>query len=203
MSALSLTGLPQMETLVLQRRPASPMTPEEFFVFCQANQEYRLEQTQEGEIVVKTLASTEHGRRNFMLTGALGVWAHEDDEGYGFDSSTGFKLPNGAICSPDCSWVRKERYDALTEKEKRKFAPICPDFVVELRSETDSLSELQEKMEEYRENGAMLGILIDPKNKTVHFYRPNKSVETVKKPSTITCDPEMPGLVFPGNLFWS
>jgi Uma2 family endonuclease len=179
------------------------MTPEEFFVFCQANQEYRLEQTKEGEIIVKMPAGTESGRRNFMLSGVLSVWALQNGEGEGFDSSTGFTLPNGAIRSPDCSWIRKERYDALAEKQKQKFAPICPDFVVELRSETDTIAELKEKMEEYLENGAILGILIDPKSQMVYFYRPNKPVEMVKKPSAISCDPEMPGLVFPGNLFWS
>jgi Uma2 family endonuclease len=92
------------------------MTPEEFFVFCQANQEYRLEQTKEGEIIVKMPAGTESGRRNFELSVVLGIWSHQNDEGYGFDSSTGFTLPNGAIRSPDCSWIRKERYDTLTEK---------------------------------------------------------------------------------------
>jgi Uma2 family endonuclease len=176
------------------------MTPDEFLVFCQANQEYRLEQTKEGEIVVKTPAGTESGRRNFMLSGVLSVWTVQNGEGYGFDSSTGFKLPNGAIRSPDCSWVQKERYDSLTDKQKQKFAPLCPDFAVELRSDTDTLVELQEKMEEYRENGAILGVLIDPKNQMVHFYRPNKPIEIIKKPAMISCDPEMPGLVFPGNL---
>jgi Uma2 family endonuclease len=155
-----------------------------------------------GEISIKMSTGGESGRRNLELSIEFGIWKRLNEEkGVGFDSSTGFTFDK-SVRSPDLSWVKKERWDALTDEQKNKFIPLCPDFAVEIRSDTDSLTELKAKMEEYKANGASLSILIDPKNKTVFLYRPDNEVETLENPSSISCDPEMPGLTFPTKIFW-
>jgi Uma2 family endonuclease len=120
----------------------------------------------------------------------------KDGTGLSFDSSTGFRLPNGAIRSPDASWVKTQRWQALTEEQRRGFAPLCPDFVMELRSATDQLSTLQDKMQEYIDNGARLGWLIDPSERRVYIYRPGLPIEQLDAPSTLNGDPVLPGFVF-------
>src|SRR5262249_46606376 len=122
-------------------------------------------------------------------------WAETDDTGLTFGSSTGFTLPNGAIRSPDASWVRRERWDALTKEQRTRFAPICPDFVVELRSPTDRLSDLHDKMQEYIDNGARLGWLIDLIDKRAYIYRPGQPVESLDDPATLNGDPVLPGFI--------
>jgi Uma2 family endonuclease len=179
------------------------MSNEEFFDFCQENQEYRIERTALGEIHIDMPTKTETGRLNALLIGLLYVWVTQEKTGYIFDSSTGFTLPSGAIFSPDVSWIKKERYDALSKEQKSQFAPICPDFVAEIRSSSDNLKPLQEKMQEYIENGVILGILLDPKNKIVHLYRPGQDVQTLVSPETISCEPEMPGLVLDINMLFA
>ena len=161
------------------------MSDDEFFDFCQRNRDLRIERTQEGDIIIMPPAGTKSGGRNFNLIVKFGIWAEQDGKGKGFDSSSGFTLPNGAVRSPDLAWVRKERWEALSEEEQRKFAPLCPDFVVELRSATDSVQRLREKMEEYMENGAELGWLIDPKNKRVHVYRAGGEIEILENPTKV------------------
>jgi len=143
------------------------------------------------------------GNRNFELTGSFAVWARQDGTGLGFDSSSLFSLPNGAKRSPDLCWIRKERWDALTDDEQEKFSPICPDFVVELRSPSDSLKRLKKKMEEYVENGAQLGWLIDPLKKTVHVYRPQAAVEILDDPETISGEPLLPGFTLNVRALWN
>jgi Uma2 family endonuclease len=145
---------------------------------------------------------TKTGNRNLKLTQRLANWTDEDGTGIAFDSSTAFKLPNGAVRSPDASWIRRERYDALTEEEQEKFSPICPDFVVELRSRTDTLEELQSKMEEYIANGAQLGWLIDPLEKRLHVYRPLAQVETLDNPESAAGDPVLKGFVLDLREIW-
>ena len=115
------------------------------------------------------------GNKDFELTSQFGIWVQKDRRGKGFGSSTGFTLPNGAVRSPDLAWIRNERWDALSKKEQKVFAPICPDFVVELRSPTDRLGYVKAKMVEYLENGAQLGWLVDPIERTVYIYRPNQN----------------------------
>jgi Uma2 family endonuclease len=135
------------------------------------------------------------GRRNVKITTQLDIWNSQNNLGEVFDSSSGFKLPNGAHRSPDASWVRRERWEALTPEQQEGFAPICPDFVVELRSPSDSLKKIQEKMQEYIENGARLGWLIDRKNRRVEIYRPNRDVEILENPATLSGEDVLPGFV--------
>jgi Uma2 family endonuclease len=174
------------------------LTDEQFFDLCQRNRDYRFERTTSGELLIMSPTGSETGNRNIELAYQLQAWSRQNNLGIAFDSSTGFKLPNGAERSPDVSWIRRERWEALTPKQRKKFAPICPDFVVELRSETDSLKELQEKMREYRDNGAKLGWLIDRKDKRVEIYRPGKDVEIINSPATLSGEDVLP--VFVLNL---
>lgn len=192
------------EPCVLHAAPVlKRMTDDEFFELCAANRELRIEQTAEGDLIVMPPAGSETGRKNADLLIELGIWARQDGQGICFDSSTGFKLPNGAKRSPDVSWVRKERWEALTPQQRQRFAPLCPDFVVELRSETDRLDFLQEKMAEYLANGARLGWLIDPLEHRVYVYRPNRVVECLDHPATVTGDPELPGFALDLGPIWA
>lgn len=150
------------------------MTMAEFYEFCQANRELRIERSASGEVIIMPPAFSDTGNRHLKIAQQLGNWADQDGTGEAFDSSAGFTLPNGATRSPDAAWIRLERWNALTENEKASFAPICPDFVVELESSSDTLSGLQAKMEEYITNGALLGFLIDRKQRQVHIYRPDQ-----------------------------
>lgn len=161
----------------------------EFFEFCQLNKHLRIEMNDEGDLIIMPPTGGKTGNRNFNLIVELGIWAKNDGTGYGFDSSTVFRLPNGAKRSPDLAWVRRERWDALSETEQETFPPLCPDFVVELRSRTDSLDALQEKMREYAACGAQLGWLIDPTERKVYVYRPNATTEILDDPPTISGEP--------------
>ena len=134
---------------------------------------------------------------------AVGVWAESDGTGQVFGSSTGFTLPNGATRSPDVAWVRNDRLDALTEEEWQKFLPLCPDFVLELRSPSDAMGALQKKMEEYRENGAQLGWLLDPVSKRVHVYRPGAAVEVLDNPASVAGEPVLRGFVLDVLQIWA
>ncbi|WP_375504388.1 Uma2 family endonuclease [uncultured Nostoc sp.] len=171
------------------------LTDEQFFQMCQKNRDYRFERTASGELLIMPPTGSDTGNRNFDMVVELGIWNKQTKLGKGFDSSSGFTLPNGAERSPDVSWVKIERWNALTPEQQEKFAPICPDFVVELRSRTDSLKELQEKMQEYIENGAQLGWLIDRKNKRVEIYRPGKDVEILDNPVSLSGENVLPGFV--------
>ncbi|MEQ9483740.1 Uma2 family endonuclease [Coleofasciculus sp. F4-SAH-05] len=171
------------------------LTDDQFFELCQRNRDYRFERTTSGELLIMSPTGSETGNRNIELAYQLQAWSRKNNLGIAFDSSSGFKLPNGAERSPDVSWIRRQRWEALTPTQQKKFAPICPDFVVELRSETDSLKELQEKMREYRDNGAKLGWLIDRKNKRVEIYRPGEDVEILNSPATLSGEDVLPGFV--------
>ncbi len=171
------------------------LTDEQFFKLCQKNRDYRFERTALGELIIMPPTGSDTGRRNVKITTQLEIWNSLNHLGEVFDSSTGFTLPNGAERSPDASWVKIERWNALTIKQQEGFAPICPDFVVELRSRTDSLKDLQNKMNEYIENGAKLGWLIDRKNKRVEIYRPNQEVEILENPVTLSGENVLPGFV--------
>jgi Uma2 family endonuclease len=171
------------------------LTDDQFFQMCQKNRDYRFERTASGELLIMPPTGSDTGRRNVKITTQLDIWNSQSNLGEVFDSSTGFTLPNGAERSPDASWVKIERWNALTPEQQEKFAPICPDFVVELRSRTDSLKDLQEKMQEYIENGAQLGWLIDPKNKRVEIYRPGKDVEILDNPVSLSGENILPGFV--------
>ena len=147
-------------------------------------------------------AGGETGNRNGRLTQQLFNWADNDDSGIAFDSSTGFKLPNGADRSPDASWVKLERWNALNSEQQKKFPPICPDFVVELMSPSDSLKETQDKMKEYRDNGARLGSLINRKSRQVEIYRQDREVEVLESPATVSGEDVLPGFVLNLESIW-
>ena len=177
-------------------------TYEQFYELCQANPDLRLELSANGEVIIMPPAFSDTGNRNFKIAVQLGIWSDQDGTGEAFDSSTGFTLPNGAIRSPDASWIKSDRWNALTDEQKTSFAPICPDFVVELRSSSDTLKSLQNKMQEYVENGALLGFLIDRKNQTVHLYRAARSPEVLQHPELVSGDPELPGFVLQMAKIW-
>lgn len=178
------------------------MTNEQFYEFCQANRDLRIERTASGEVIIMPPAFSDTGNRNFNIAAQLGYWTEKDGTGIGFDSSSGFTLPNGATRSPDASWIKLERWNGLTEAQKASFAPICPDFVIELRSSSDRLKELQEKMQEYIDNGASLGWLIDRQNRKVYIYRPDRQPEILDNPETVSGDPELPGFVLKMTKIW-
>ena len=167
----------------------------EFQELCRANPDLRIERTHTGEVIIMSPACEKTGERNNELSGQLWLWNRQVRLGHVFDSSTGFKLPNSAIRAPDASWVRADRWQALSEEAQSKFPPICPDFVIELRSPTDSETELRAKMEEYLANGAQLGWLIDPKNRQAAIYRRGESTQMLDKPQTVSGDPVLPGFI--------
>jgi Uma2 family endonuclease len=178
------------------------MTDEQFYEFCQANQNLRIERTAAGEVIIMSPTFSDTGNRNSKITAQLEVWAEQDETGEVFDSSTGFTLPNGAMRSPDASWINLERWNALSDAQKASFAPICPDFVIELRSSSDTLSGLQAKLQEYIENGAALGLLIDRQAHAVHVYRPNREPEILENPATVSGEPELPGFELRMARIW-
>jgi Uma2 family endonuclease len=182
--------------------PQTKMTDDQFYPFCQTNRDLRIERAASGEVIVLPPAFSDTGNRNFKAALQLGIWAEQAGMGEGFDSSSGFTLPNGAIRSPDAAWIQSERWQALPPEQKSSFAPICPDFVIELRSASDTLVSLQEKMQEYIENGVRLGLLIDCKQRTVHVYRPGRSPDILENPNAVSCDPELPGLTLQMARIW-
>jgi Uma2 family endonuclease len=178
------------------------MTHKQFYEFCLANRDLRIERTATGDVIIMPPTFSDTGNRSGRVFQQLANWADQDATGEPFDSSSGFTLLNGATRSPDAAWIKLERWNALTAEQQASFAPICPDFVVELRSSSDTLTNLQDKMQEYITNGAMLGWLIDRKNRTVHIYRPNQEPEILDNPETVSGDPELPGFVLGMAKIW-
>jgi len=158
--------------------------------------------TARGEIIIMTPTGSETGRQNNEINYQLTHCAKNDGRGIVFDSSSGFILPNGAQVAPDASWVRRERYEALSPEQRSKFAPLCPDFVIELRSPQDRLPRLQSRLNEYLENGAQLGWLIDPSTRTVHLYLPGQPVTILKDPETVSGDPLLSSFVLDLREVW-
>ena len=191
-----------MTTITLDLNPIIQLTDEQFFELCQHHSYYQFERTASGELIIMTPTGSETGNRNFEIAVQLGIWNKKYNLGFAFDSSTGFKLPNGAERSPDASWVRKERWNALTLEQQQKFAPLCPDFVIELLSPTDSLPKTREKMVEYIENNARLGWLINRKNKQVEIYRSGKDVEIRPTPVTLSGEDVLPYFVLELKEIW-
>ncbi|HKC66000.1 MAG TPA: Uma2 family endonuclease [Pyrinomonadaceae bacterium] len=198
------TFITEQEPLVLHFQPVlKKLSDEEFFEFCRANDEWRIERTAEGDIIILPPTGGKTGIRNFKLIGQFFIWVEANGAGKGFDSSTVFVLPNGAQRSPDLAWVRNERWQALTEEEQEKFPPLCPDFVVELRSRTDSLKMLKAKMQEYIDNGAQLGWLLDPAERKVHVYHPGATVKILNDPKSVSGDPLLPGFTLDVQSLWN
>lgn len=178
------------------------LTDEQFEQIAATNRNLRLERTAKGELVIMPPTGGETGERNLDIEGQLWLWNRQTRLGRAFDSSTGFKLPNGATRSPDASWVAQARWDALTPQQRKKFPPLCPDFVVELLSETDEIEETQAKMQEYLDNGILLGWLIDPITQQVEIYRSDRAVE-VLHPTTLSGEDVLPGFVLNLQLIFS
>ncbi|MGI9068412.1 MAG: Uma2 family endonuclease [Pyrinomonadaceae bacterium] len=178
------------------------LTAAQFEQVCRDNPDLRLELTSNGGLIVMPPAGLRTGKRNFSLSRQLGVWVEKDGTGIGFDSSTGFTLPNRAVLSPDASWVRRAKWDALSEEEQERFAPLCPDFVIELRSRWNTLKAQQDKMEEYLDNGTQLGWLIDPRERLVYVYRVGEEVEVLEDPATVSADPILNGFVLELAELW-
>lgn len=189
--------------IVLRMPPELQMTDDQFFDLCQLNRNLRIERSQRGEILLLTLVGGISSNRNAILTGELGIWTKRDGTGVGFASCTGFTLSIGSVRSPDASWIKLERWNTLSKAQQEKFAPICPDFVVELRPDFEDLEPLQAKMQEYtREPGVRLGWLIDRKNRRVYIYRPGLPEECLENPATVSGDPVLPGFVLNMSEIW-
>ncbi|MEH1912250.1 MAG: Uma2 family endonuclease [Nostoc sp.] len=191
-----------MNALTVNLKPVLELTDEQFFQLCQANRDLRFERTATGELIIMPPTGGETGNRNAGLTAQLWIWNEQNKLGIVFDSSTGFKLPNGADRSPDASWIKLERWDALTEEEKQKFPPICPDFVVELLSPSDSLKVAQEKMKEYIDNGVRLGWLINRKSRQVEIYREGQEVKVLESPVTLSGEDVLQGFILNLATIW-
>ncbi len=178
------------------------MSNQQFYEFCQTNPDLRIERNANGEIIVMPPAFSDTGNRNGRIFGQLYIWSEADGTGEAFDSSSGFTLPNGATRSPDAAWILADHWHALTPEQQASFAPIAPDFVVELRSSSDTLVSLQEKMEEYIANGVRLGLLIDRKSRKVYIYRPEQATEILDNPESVSCEPEMPMFELKMTKIW-
>jgi Uma2 family endonuclease len=196
--------LPQVEIrpVVLKLKPAINLTDDQLFELCQLNGDWRIEYTAQGELIVMPPTGGETSNRNAEITFQVQSWTRQDQTGVAFDSSGGFKLPNGATRSPDAAWVRRSRLAGLTREQKQKFLPLCPDFAIELRSPTDNLRAVLDKMQEYLDNGAQLGWLLDPLTRRVHVYRPQCPPEILEAPSTVSADPLLPGFVLDLRKIW-
>lgn len=190
-----------MTTLTIELKPFV-VTDDQFYKLCQANPELRLERKATGEVVIMPPTGGETGIRNFKISGQLWNWHEQYQSGQAFDSSTGFKLPNGATRSPDACWISQYRWDALPAKQQRGFVPLCPDFVIELRSPTDDIEDTREKMQEYIDNGARLGWLIDPETRTVEIYEPGEEVEILYNPERVSGEPILPGFLLNMKRVW-
>ncbi|MGI9035605.1 MAG: Uma2 family endonuclease [Pyrinomonadaceae bacterium] len=178
------------------------MTPEEFWDFCQENRKLRAELTKDGDVIIMPPTGFETSDRNSEINFQLKLWAKTDKRGKVTDSNGGFILENGAVYAPDSSWTAQKRLEKFTAKQREKFLPLCPDFVLELCSASDNLKDLQKKMAEYIENGARLGWLIDPKNKSVHVYRANGEIEILENPKKVSGEDVLQGFELDLTEIW-
>ncbi|MFG6101789.1 Uma2 family endonuclease [Leptothoe sp. EHU-05/26/07-4] len=185
MTAINLNLEPLVEEL----------SHEQFYRLCMANRDVVMERSSTGKLIIMSPVGGESGRQEANYIIDLGIWNRQTGLGEVFSSSTVFNLPNGGDRSPDAAWITLERWNALTPEQQTKFPPICPDFVIELRSETDRLKPLQKKMQEYLDSGLRLGWLINPQGKTVEIYRPGQAVEVIKCPTTVSGEDVLPGFV--------
>ena len=181
-----------MTAITLNLQPTIKLTDEQFALICSTNRDLRLELTTTGELVIMPPTGGETGKKNSSINAQLWLWNQKYKLGEVFDSSTGFKLPNGATRSPDVSWIKKARWETLTSTQQKKFIPLCPDFVIELRSNSDNLSDLQDKMKEYLANGLILGWLIDPQHKQVEIYQPDRAVKIISNSKKLSGNDVLP-----------
>jgi Uma2 family endonuclease len=183
-----------MTAVILNLDAVTTLTPEQFWEISLTNRDVRLELTAQGKLIVMPPTGWESGKRNASLTGRLLYWSEIDGTGVVFDSSTGFRLPNGAVRSPDAAWVKQDRLDALNPNPE-SFLPLAPNFVIELRSASDSARDLRDKMKEYMDNGVCLGWFLNAKEKEVEIYRLGQTVEVLKSPKSLSGEAVLPGFV--------
>jgi Uma2 family endonuclease len=188
--------------LPLRFRPETPMSDEQLMRFCAANDFLRVERDANGEILVMTPAGSKTSSMNSRITRLLDEWAEADGRGIAFDSNGGFSLPDGSMRAADAAWVARNRWDTLTDAEQSRYAPLCPDFIIELRSPNDGLAELKKKMEQWIANGVQLGWLIDPENKTVSIYRPGECPEILTHPTSVQGDGVVAGFELVMARIW-
>ena len=178
------------------------LTDEQFWQLCQKNDDLRFERSAKGELIIMSPTGGNTSKRNLKIGTQLDIWNSQNNLGEVFDSNGGFRLPNGADRAPDASWVSRQRWDALSPEEQDKFPPLCPDFVAELMSPSDSLEKTRAKMREYIENGAQLGWLINRKKRQVEIYRPSKDVEILENPQRVSGENVLPGFVLDLTSIW-
>lgn len=192
-----------MISLTLNLNSVIKLTREQFYQLCVENPDLKLERNAQGELIIMPPTGGETGRSNVNLILQIASWNEQNQLGEVFDSSTGFTLPNGADRSPDVSWVEKSRWEALTKEQREKFLPLCPDFVIEIMSPSNTLKKIQDKMNEYILNGCRLGWLINRKNQEVEIYRPRQAVELLKSPQTLSGEEVLPGFVLNLQRIWA
>lgn len=188
--------------ITLDLSPALKLTDAQFETICRRNRDLRFERTALGELVIMPPTGGETGARNASLTGQLWLWNRQARLGQAFDASTGFRLPDGSVRSPDAAWISQERWQALSPEQQKGFIPLCPDFAVELKSPTDDWGELQAKLAGDLENGLRLGWLIDPVSRQVKIYQPASPAIALDAPNTLSGGPVLPGFVLdPTEIF--
>jgi Uma2 family endonuclease len=191
-----------MTTVTVNLNSIIKLTNDQFYQLCRDNPDVKFERNANGEIIIMPPTGGETGNRNFELSADFAIWNRQYRLGVCFDSSTCFKLPNGADRSPDVSWIKQERWNTLTPEQKEKFPPIAPDFVLELMSPTDSLKKTQEKMQEYMKNEVRLGWLIDRKTRRVEIYRLGQAIEVLESPTELSGEDVLPGFVLNLETVW-
>jgi Uma2 family endonuclease len=191
-----------MTAVTINFNPIIKLTDDQFYHLCRVNPDVKFERNAKGELIIVSPTGGETGNRNSEINADFVIWNRLTKLGKIFDSSTCFKLPNGANRSPDVSWIELERWEALTAEQREKFPPIAPDFVLELMSPTDTLRETQDKMQEYMENGVRLGWLIDRRTRRVEIYRPGKSPKVLENPTALSGEDVLPGFVLNLQLVW-
>ena len=194
------TGMITTKPIILNLKDVQ-LKDEQFYQLCQVNDQWRLEETAKEELIIMPPVGAISGNRESEFNADVVIWNRQTKLGKVFSSSTIFKLPKGGKRSPDVAWIKNERWTSLTLEEQEKFAPICPDFVIELRSRTDDLEQLEDKMQEYLESGLRLGWLIDTQNQQVAIYRQNQSVEITKLPTTLSGEDVLPGFTLEIPVF--
>ena len=191
-----------MTAITVNLNPIIQLTDNQFYQLCRENPEIKFERNTKGEILIMSPTGGETGKRNFEIGIDFGIWNRQTKLGVCFDSSTCFKLPNGANRSPDVAWIKKDRWDKLTTEEQEKFPPIAPDFVLELMSPSDTLQETRAKMQEYINNGVKLGWLINRKMGQVEIYCLGKPVEILDFPQELSGEDILPGFILNMEIIW-
>jgi Uma2 family endonuclease len=191
-----------MNALTISLETIFELTEEKFFQLCQKNRDLRFERSAQGDITIMAPEGSDTGMRSSDVNGHLWLWNQQKKLGFTFGSSAGFILPNGAMRSPDACWILKERWDALTPEQQSEFAPICPDFVIELMSRTDSLPTVQAKMQEYQDNGTRLGWLINRRDRQVEIYRIGQPVEVLQSPTALSGENVLPEFILDLAFIW-